>query len=57
MLRDAVEDYEYLIAAGDDACNPYGSLVDYPRGPATLLNARRRLAVQIEGYRSSSKMK
>lgn len=48
MLRDAVEDYEYqLMDETEDS--PFGSLVDYPRGPQTILDARRRIADRLDG--------
>ena len=47
MLRDAVEDYEYQLLDGTTDA-PFDSLVDYPRNPQVLLDARRRIAERLE---------
>jgi hypothetical protein len=47
MLRDAVEDYEYQKLDGSRD-SPYSSLVNYPRGPEPLLDARRRIAERLD---------
>lgn len=48
MLRDAVEDYEYLLLDGTTDM-PFVSLVEYPSDPQVLLDARRRIADRLDG--------
>ena len=47
MLRDAVEDYEYQLLDGTTE-TPFNSLVNYPRNPQVLLEARSRVADRLE---------
>ena len=47
MLRDAVEDYEYQLLEGTTQ-TPFNSLVNYPRNPQVLLDARSRIADRLE---------
>ncbi len=47
MLRDAVEDYEYQLLEGTTQ-TPFNSLVNYPRNPQVLLEARSLIADRLE---------
>jgi hypothetical protein len=54
MLRDAVEDYEYQKLDGSND-SPFSSLVNYPRGPKPLLDARRRIADRLDATQMRQK--